>query len=211
MGSCVFVRCPAGPCGVQPAERVLSAGSADALFCSMPARASPKSQPPLGTGHADSLLVGRELESWGRPPIDYRASREESTAGNSPVPRVGRSRWSHGPRGRASGDVPVQGYIAQILNGASPGGHSYLSGNEVRVAHLFEGCRRDWAHHPVLAARACRRGAFTTLPNSARMPSPAVSITRPPLRRPSGARPPGDPSGHGRSVPHRLPSGCYSR
>src|SRR5262245_19232920 len=155
MGSCVFVRCPAGPCGVQPAERVLSAGSADALFCSMPARASPNEslvgrcdRRPPATRALINLLLAQDtptlwwVANWkagklGAPPIDYRASREESTAGNSPVPRVGRSRWFHGPRGRASGDVPVQGYIAQILNGASPGGHSYLSGTEVRVAHFI--------------------------------------------------------------------------
>src|SRR5262245_9739525 len=136
MGSCVFVRCPAGPCGVQPAERVLSAGGADALFCSMPALASPKEsligrcdrRPPatralinlLLAQDTPTLLVGRELESWGHRRLIIELAEKNRrkftrTASRSkPVvscpSRSTQWRWTRPAR-----------YIAQILNGASPG------------------------------------------------------------------------------------------
>src|SRR5215510_15330274 len=58
-----------------------------------------------GTGTRRLSLCGYRTGKLGAPPIDCRADREESTAGNLPVPRVCRSRWSHGLLGRRSGAV----------------------------------------------------------------------------------------------------------
>src|SRR5262245_27356507 len=205
MGSCVFVRCPAGPCGVQPAERVLSAGSADALFCSMPARASPKSQPPLGTGHADSLLGARELEGWGRPPIDYRASREESTAGNSPVPRVDRSR-SLAFAVETVEMYPSMDALLKFLVAHRRGDILiYQATKFALLINLTAANAIGFAIPSSLLARADEgHSRRCQTPQGCRHSgvdhSTAVWETI--------VRPPGDPSGRGRSVPHRLPSGC---